>query len=63
MGMGYDHQIGTGGTTFGEESIGCTLLSTGDVITMWSRDFEKSPYLQLGTADKASERNPLGTPP
>ena len=60
--MGYGHQIGTRGTTFEEESIGSFPLSTGDVITMWSHDFEKSPYLQLGTADTTSGKNQLGNP-
>ena len=42
-----DDQIWTGGTSLGDESMEVSFPGSGDVITAWSRNFEKSLFLQF----------------
>ena len=45
--MKCDDQIWTGGTSLGDESMEVSFPGSGDVITAWSRNFEKSLFLQF----------------
>ena len=41
------HQFWTACTALGRDSIWHFFSGAGDIITAWSRDFDKSLYLQL----------------
>ena len=43
----YGHQIWTAGRQIGEESRRPFSLCSGDIITQWSRDFNKYLYLHF----------------
>ena len=41
----YHFQIWTVGTLLGEKLIGHSLSGAGNVVVIWSHDFDESPHL------------------